>query len=292
MMNPFNDNTYKHAEDLELIQAALNGSSTALESLVKRHQDYIYNIALKMVMNVADAQDLTQEVLVKMVTKLSQFKGKSTFRTWLYRITFNHFLKLKKTVLEEQIESFDNFGRGLDSIQDVSLTEEQKMEQRELIKEAKLGCMSGMLLCLSREQRLVYILGEIFEADHGIGSEILEISKANFRKRLERARRDLYNFMNQKCGLVNKANPCRCARKTTGFIKEGWVDQVQMRFNADYVQQIYEALDEKNEQLDELLSLEYADLFKAMPFQEKQHAQRLLKTLFENQQVRDTFNLN
>ncbi len=62
------------------------------------------------------------------------------------------------------------------------------------------------------------------------GSEILEISKTNFRKILSRARAKLYNFMNQKCGIVNKNNPCRCRNKLTGFIQEGWVNPSQTVF--------------------------------------------------------------
>ncbi|TKJ46344.1 hypothetical protein CEE34_09010 [Candidatus Aerophobetes bacterium Ae_b3a] len=56
------------------------------------------------------------------------------------------------------------------------------------------------------------------------GSEILEISKANFRKILSTARAKLCNFMNEKCGIVNKNNPCRCRNKLAGFIREGCVN--------------------------------------------------------------------
>ena len=75
-----------------------------------------------------------------------------------------------------------------------------------------------MLLCLDREQRLIYVLGEIFGVTDTVGAELLDTSPDNFRQRLARARRDLHSFMNDKCGLVNQANPCRCARKTAGFI--------------------------------------------------------------------------
>lgn len=60
-----------------------------------------------------DAEDLTQEVLIKMVTKLAQFQGRSSFRTWLYRITFNHFLNTKKNALEEVISSLEEYGNAL-----------------------------------------------------------------------------------------------------------------------------------------------------------------------------------
>ncbi|HAP65249.1 MAG TPA: RNA polymerase subunit sigma-70 [Cytophagales bacterium] len=292
MHNPFHTTEAEETEDQQLIESALGGSSAALESLIKRHQHYIYNVALKLALSPVDAEDITQEVLVKMVTRLGQFQGKSSFRTWLYRITFNHFLKMKKRPLESQITTFEQYGEDLDSIPYHDLSEEEQIEQRELIVEAKLGCMSGMILCLSREQRLVYILGELFEVNHNVGAELLEITPANFRKRLERARRDLYQFMNRKCGLINKANPCRCARKTTGFIAAGWVDKQKMRFNTDYVRTIQDTVPQRNTQLDHLLEQDYAALFQDTPFQEKPHADRLLATLFSDPKVRETFNLS
>ena len=291
MPNPFSY-SYIEAEDLELIESALSGSSESLEALVKKHQHYIYNVALKMVLSPVDAEDITQEVLILMVTNLSQFKGKSDFRTWLYRITFNHFLKSKKNFLEKAITSFDSYGKDLDAIEDIELTEEEKIEQAETIKEAKFGCMMGMLLCLNREQRLVYILSEIFEADHSIGSEILGISKANYRKRLERARKDLYQFMHNKCGLINTANPCRCARKTTGFIKAGWVNKDQMKFNTGYLQTIAEAIDQKNAELNESLENDYAQLFAQTPFQIKVHHQNLMRNVSLDKKIKSVFNLD
>ncbi len=291
MHHPLNSLVYDQAEDIRLIDAALQGSKTALEQLIQRHQHYIYNVALKMVLNPFDAEDITQEVLIKVVTKLSQFQGKSNFRTWLYRITFNHFLRMKQSGLEKHMTTFAAYGEDLDRIEDVEMSVEEQLAQRELIREAKLSCLSGMLLCLNREQRLVFILGEIFEADHNLGSELLDISKANFRKRLERARRDLYQFMQNKCGLINTANPCRCARKTAGFIKEGWVDPQQMRFNTAYVHAIKDTLPTKSQQLDELVSEKYADLFRQTPFQEKPQAERIMATIFQDRSIRDTFNL-
>src|SRR5207245_5666757 len=81
-----------------------------------------------------------------------------------------------------------------------------------------------------REQRLVYILGEIFEVSDVVGAELLEISRENFRQRLARARRELHSFMNDRCGLVNPTNPCRCAKKTRAFMQAGYVDPRNLLF--------------------------------------------------------------
>ena len=288
--NPFST-TYSETEDLQLIDKALNGSKDALEDLIRRHQDYIYNVALRMVLNPLDAEDLTQEVLVKVITKLSQFQGKSSFQTWLYRITFNHFLNTKKKRMEGAITTFEAYGQELDSIPTQSLSVEEQIEIAEQIEEAKLSCMSGMLLCLDRDQRLVYILGEIFAVEHHLGAELLEISKTNFRKRLERARRDLCNFMQQKCGLINHDNPCRCARKTKGFIVAGWVHPTHMRFNTDYVKRIEDVVQQKDSELHHLIDVDYQMLFQEHPFQEKHVVQQLHQSILANPKVQDIFEL-
>jgi hypothetical protein len=95
-----------------------------------------------------------------------------------------------------------------------------------------------MLLCLDRGQRLVYVLGEIFEVTDAIGAELLEIGRESFRQRLARARRDLHAFMNDKCGLVNPANPCRCARKTRGFVEAGYVDPQHLLFARERIRRV------------------------------------------------------
>src|SRR5580765_8737837 len=95
VMNPFSP-TYDLNNDLLLVREAQEGSRIALEKLLKFHQGFIYNVALRLVRNPDDAADLSQEAIIKVITKLNQFKGKSSFRTWIYKIVVNHFIKSKK----------------------------------------------------------------------------------------------------------------------------------------------------------------------------------------------------
>ena len=291
MENPLS-NSYGDKSDNELVKAAVTGSQAALEALVKRHQHYIYNVAHKMVLSPFDAEDITQEVLIIVITKLSQFRAESNFRTWLYRIVFNYVLQTKRRWLEDYITDFSGYGKQLDSITNQSLSDYEQIEMKELIEEAKLGCMAGMLLCLSREQRLVYILGEIFQVDHNLGSQLLTISKDNFRQQLSRARSDLYQFMNDKCGLVNKNNPCRCHKKTKGFIAAGWVDPTVIKFNGSYLKRIYELAGNKAKELDDTVEVKYADLFRQHPFQEKEHVEKIASQILQDKDVTDIFDLN
>src|ERR1700730_4523676 len=200
--NPLADNSPDH-EDQSLVLRARSGDRQALEDLVQRHQAWIYNIAVRMLYHPQDAQDATQEILIKALTHLSSFEGRSAFRTWLYRIVVRHVLNAKRGRLEPAALSFSCYGHGLANTPDLDPPDEGTVgaDVKLLVEEARIGCTAGMLLCLDREQRLIYILGEIFEVTDVVGGELLEISRENFRQRLTRARRDLHSFMNDKCGL-------------------------------------------------------------------------------------------
>ena len=83
-------------DDRDLVVRIQQGDGLALERLVRRHQPWIYNIVLRMVYLPEDAEDATQEVLVTIVTKLSTFAGRSSLRTWMYRIVVNHVRNMKR----------------------------------------------------------------------------------------------------------------------------------------------------------------------------------------------------
>ena len=239
MDNPFNTYYPDHI-DTELINLAVSGDKQALQNLILRHQIFVYNLALKMSRNRHDADDLTQEVFIKAITSLTRFEGKSNFRTWLYRITVNHFLNTKKRKQELFVEDFESYFRSIEKMPDYALNEAEQDQLKDTIEELRISCTAGMLMCLNRDQRLVYILGEMFNIDHNLGSEILDISPGNFRVRLSRARSDLYSWMNKKCGLVNTGNPCRCSKKTTAYIEAGSVDPDNLQFNTQFSKRMFE----------------------------------------------------
>ena len=265
--NPFAEDPMSEPDDLGLVRHAQGGSREALESLIRRHQPWIYNIVLRMLYYPRDAEDTTQEILIKLITKLGTFQGRSSFRTWLYRIVVNHVLNQQRRDWENRV-SFSQYGHDLDNTPDFDLPDPNSVpaDLALIVDEARIGCTSGMLLCLDREQRLIYILGEIFGVTDVVGAELLEISRENFRQKLARARRDLHNFMQEKCGLVNKANPCRCARKTIGFMKAGFLDPERLLFAREHVTRVREVAKKTCHDLDEL-DQAYAEIHRAHPFQ-------------------------
>src|SRR5689334_16344234 len=107
MYNPFASSQSVEQTDEQLIEAALQGNKKSLELLIARHQGWVYNICLRMIGNAADASDLTQEILVKVITALASFKKKSSFRTWLYRIVKNNVINWEKKRKRENVLSFE-----------------------------------------------------------------------------------------------------------------------------------------------------------------------------------------
>jgi RNA polymerase sigma factor (sigma-70 family) len=279
-------------EDIVLIDKAIEGDRKALEQLLERYQNWVFNVALSFVAHRDDAADITQEVLVKIVTKLSTFRRESDFKTWVYRIVKNHFLNMKRRRYEMYSMTFDSFARDLDEIPDEELLGYQsEVEEKLLVEEAKLSCMKAMLLCLDREQRLIFILGELFEFTDTVGSEVMDISKENFRIKLHRAKQQLYNFMDNKCGLINKKNPCRCARKTAGYIKLGFVDPVNLYFQKDAITTIDKAAYGKVESYTTEVLSEYRKLFGQHPFLKAPDSVESIKALLSSEVIKKTFNL-
>ncbi len=294
MFNPFSEVAEDHFSDAVLVEAAKRGDPVALEKLVLRHQAWIYNIAVRMVFDPHDAEEVTQEVLVKAITKLSTFKGESKFRTWLYRITANHVLNMQRRRAETEVTTFAAYGAAIDGMPDADLPDPQSVpvEVPLLVEEAKNSCTMGMLLCLDRKQRLIFTLGEILEASDVVGGEVLEMTADNFRQCLARARRDLTSFMNNQCGLVNTNNPCRCPKKTRGFIEQGHVDPRRLRFVPEHVQRVRDVAGAAVREIEDLVEQQHAALFREHPFLQPADQVGWLRRILQREDVRGALHLN
>ena len=294
MHNPFTEDTANDQADVELVRQAKTGDRDALERLILRHQAWIYNIAVRMVFHPQDAEEVTQEVLIKAVTRLSTFQGESKFRTWLYRITANHVLNMKRRGGEIQPQSFSTYAAAINNTPDLDLPDSKSVpvDVPLLVEETKIACTTGMLLCLDRRQRLIFTLGEIVGVSDTVGSEVMEMGADNFRQCLARARRDLYQFMNNQCGLVNASNPCRCPKKTKGFIDQGHVDPYHLLFVAPHLQRINEVAVETVREIDELADRSYAAIYRDHPFLEPSDQAQWLRRILDRQDVRAALRLN
>jgi RNA polymerase sigma factor (sigma-70 family) len=201
------------------------GDRAALEALVGEVRDDVYNLALRMLWHPADAEDATQEALVKVVTGLGSFRGEAAFRTWVHRVAANHLLTTRKRRMEQAEMSFDEFGEDLARGLDVPAPDDRLLEE-----EVKVGCTHAMLLCLDREHRLAYVLGEVFDLPSDEAAFVAGVTPAAYRQRLSRARARVRGFMEGVCGLVDPANACRCSRRVGVALASGRVDPRELLF--------------------------------------------------------------
>jgi len=215
----------------DLVTRAKDGEREALGDIVRRVQDRVYGLALRMLYHPADAEDATQEILIKVITRLGTFRGESRFETWVWRVAANHLLTVRKSRAERMELTLEKFAEDIDRGVAATWSDTDAEAYQGLVAEDfQWRCLNALLICLDRDQRLAYILGECFELDSRRGGEVLDIAPAAFRKRLSRARARLRNFLGDKCGLMNPDNPCHCDRMVKYNIDRGWLKPDRLLF--------------------------------------------------------------
>ena len=269
------------ATDEELAARAKAGDRDQLELLLTRHLPWVFNLSLRMLHRHADAEDATQDILLKVIKALPEFRGEAKFSTWLYRIAFNHLLNVKKPkwAASDAICSFAVASAGLRQVPDLDLPDPRTVPVpiEILVEETKNNCMIGTLLCLDGRQRLVFILGEIFAVSHEVGAEIAEVTPVNFRQILSRARHDLYEYLRDNCSLVNAQNDCKCARKTRAFIQAGFVDPAKLEFTQAHARKVSEVAAQRAPELLDAYMEVGASVYRNHPFFEPSEQAAILR---------------
>jgi RNA polymerase sigma factor (sigma-70 family) len=174
-----------------LSEAATSPSRRAGE-LVASIYDRVYNLALRMLLLPEDAEDATQDIVVKILRGLPGFRGESSFDTWDLAIASNHLLSLKSRNIPSL--SFEAYEAEVGAYADDRGIIEQgtvltEGERRLLEEELKVSCTLGMLQCLDPTDRLVYILYSFFALSSEAGGIVAGLSPEAYRQRLSRAPR-------------------------------------------------------------------------------------------------------
>jgi len=290
MLNPLSQNTGNDNPDAILIQHALDGNRKSLEQLVADHQPWIYNIAFKMIMDHDDAADITQEILIKIITNLASYNpDRGNFRTWAYRIVVNHVLNMKKRKFETRIYDFDRYIAAIENFPDDSSFTHP--DAGLLAEEVKTGCMMGMLLCLKRTERIAFLLGAVFAVSDAVGSELMDISRENFRQLLSRSRRKVFNYMNGTCGHMNPANKCRCSHKVKSFLDLGMLDSAILRYHRPNSRMVKDMLGSRLERFHLSYYEPFLALFREQPFYDPPDVTSWLDDILRQEDLKAIFNL-
>lgn len=221
----------KENQDLSvLIAGATSGDKAALEAVLASVQDLVFNLSLRMLGTFPDAEDAAQDILLKVMTNLSSFRGDSAFTTWVFRIALNHLKDYKKHMFAKAPLSFEFYGADIQNakVEDVAdLT--QNVEKDVLAEELKLSCTNVMLQCLDPESRCIFILGTMFRVDSRIAGDLLGITPETYRQRLSRTRKRMAQFLSEYCGEYGQGS-CHCAERVNYAIQNHRISPDRLDF--------------------------------------------------------------
>jgi RNA polymerase sigma-70 factor (ECF subfamily) len=177
-------------KDNYYIDRILKGDTNAYASLVNKHKNLVFTIAVKILKNREDAEELAQDVFIKAFEVLKTFKKESKFSTWLYRIAFNMAVsktrKKKLPTVNLETEIIENF-----SIDDIV------PDMQELSNEEQKNCIEKALNVLPYEENIIITL--FYYDDKSIEeiSEITSLTVSNVKVKLHRIRKKLYSIIHQ-----------------------------------------------------------------------------------------------
>ena len=187
-------------DDSVLVRQSQNGDTVAMERLILKYQNRIYNVILKMCGNQDDAAELTQETFVKVIESIDKFKGRSSFYTWLFRIAVNLTLNFCQRSARTATRSLDADERTADGtaqqvlkdfLSDDGVADPALVAQnRELCAAAKKS-----LLQLDEPQRAVVVLRDIEGMSYAEIADVLNVELGTVRSRLSRARSRLREIL-------------------------------------------------------------------------------------------------
>lgn len=177
------------------IEQAAAGDSAAFEQLVLRYQNQVYNLALRMVNNETDAQDLAQEAFIRAWRALNSFQYSSQFSTWLYRLTSNICIDFLRGQKRHQITSLTVLLD--DESQQWDMPDEQPLPEAQAITKDEQRILAQAMAALEPEYRQVLTLRILNDCSYQQIAKILGIREGTVKSRLSRAREQLRKKLSQ-----------------------------------------------------------------------------------------------
>ncbi len=196
----YSETTNINIDDRVLVEQCQQGDSEAMEMLILKYQNRIYNVILKICANVDDAAELTQDTFVKIIEGINEFEGRSSFYTWAFRIAVNLTLNYCKRSVKLGLTSLD------------AEVNEQNAEAKKVLKQVlrdesspdpvvvaqnKELCQIVMaaLMKLDEAQRAVVVLRDIEGMNYAEIVEVLGIEPGTVKSRISRGRSNLRDIM-------------------------------------------------------------------------------------------------
>jgi RNA polymerase sigma-70 factor (ECF subfamily) len=185
-------------EERELVERCLKGDQSSFAEMVRRFQNMVFNLAYNFLGNPQEAEDLSQEVFLKVFRSLNSFRSDSTLKTWIYRITtnmaFNRIKWLRRRGRNRQISIDSNPSEELPPMSDSLADDAPGPERKARSVEIRIRLMAA-LDALSDEQKAVVILRDVEGMSYEEIAETLGINIGTVKSRLARGRANIQDTM-------------------------------------------------------------------------------------------------
>ncbi len=182
-------------EEALFIEKARNGDVSAFEKLVSLYAKKIYNYCYRMTDSREDAEDLAQEVFIKVYQNLKSFKGDSKFSTWIYRIAYNTCVDRYRKNRKLDTVSL-NYGKDEDSVK-IELVSNDPLPEEEVIKKERYRKLQACIAGLKPEYKTVIILRDIQNYTYAEIAEILQVPLGTVKSHISRARAALCDALRE-----------------------------------------------------------------------------------------------
>jgi len=186
-----------------MVQDCISGNADAIEALIEFYSDKILGLAFKFTFNLEDAEDLTQEILIKVINNLHSFKGKSKLSTWIYSIAFNHCVNFKNKKNKIEIENID-FNLDFIKADNHSYIPDNMTVKKELLQKIMTAANE-----LPDNYRQILILFSFAKMPHKDISKMLKIPEGTLWSRLNKAR----ELMREKL---------------SGYLESGYIEEIHL----------------------------------------------------------------
>ncbi len=194
------------------------------DSLYRDNQSKVYKLALGLAGNPHDAEDITQEAFFRAFRSYHTFREESSFFTWIYKITLNVANDYLKQRTKLPIFTLtEDLGYSIEEIVDSNPSNDPETEL--LSHQARVKCLHALTECLPADQRKVFCLAVNLALPHKVIAEIMDCSTGSVKTTLHRARKRWFGYMEDKCQLIKKSNPCNCKQFVRFGLSQGWISK-------------------------------------------------------------------
>ncbi len=181
--------------DADIVQAVLEGEIDAFEVLVQRYQKKVYNTVLRLAGHAAEAEDLSQEVFLKLYRGLSSFRGESSFSTYLYRIAANTAIDALRRASPQAISLSAEDEEG--EPYELALSDGEPLPLELLEREERRAAIREAIDALPPHHRTVIVLREIEGMSYQEIARVLSVEEGTVKSRINRARAGLRELLFQ-----------------------------------------------------------------------------------------------